>query len=97
MPTTAKVFEDKEWHGHWQVEWLDDDGKCEITIFSGPNAYARAIRYANTSISGFRAHVAPPAERDRFACQNRAWGTRALGGQVAAPYRRSSRGAFNTA
>lgn len=54
MPVTAKVFEDNEWPGRWRVEWFDDHGECEIAIFSGPNAYDRAIRYANTPYQWFQ-------------------------------------------
>jgi hypothetical protein len=36
MPETAKVFEDREPPGDWHVEWLDDDGGCEIAIFIRP-------------------------------------------------------------
>jgi hypothetical protein len=43
----AKVFEDRKWRGDWRVEWMDDDGACEVAIFSGPNARDRAIRYAD--------------------------------------------------
>ena len=32
----AKVFEDLLSHGDWRVEWIDDDGGVEVTIFS-PN------------------------------------------------------------
>jgi hypothetical protein len=48
---TAKVFEDRQWRGDWRVEWFDDDGGCEVAIFSGPNARERALGYANTTIS----------------------------------------------
>jgi hypothetical protein len=51
MPETAlRYFEDRERPGNWRVEWFDGDGGCEVaievTIFSGPNAQERAIRYA---------------------------------------------------
>jgi len=37
----AKVFEDR---GQWRVEWFDDDGRCELEIFTGPDARAKALR-----------------------------------------------------
>src|SRR5260370_3176911 len=43
----ARVFEDRKFPGRWRVEWVDDDGGCEVAIFSGPNARERAIRYAD--------------------------------------------------
>ena len=30
----------------WRVEWLDDNGGCEVEIFTGPNARGRARQYA---------------------------------------------------
>jgi hypothetical protein len=51
MPETAlRYFEDRERPGNWRVEWFDGDGRLRGsdrgTIFSGPNAQERAIRYA---------------------------------------------------
>jgi hypothetical protein len=43
----AKVFEDRLYPGDWRVEWEDDDGGVEVTIFSGPDARARAFQYAD--------------------------------------------------
>lgn len=34
-PEPAKVFEDQLSVGDWRVEWEDDDGGVEVTIFSG--------------------------------------------------------------
>ena len=34
----ARVFEDRETRGQWRVEWFDDDGRCELEIFTGPDA-----------------------------------------------------------
>jgi hypothetical protein len=42
----AKVFEDRLTPGDWRVEWEDEDGGVEVTIFSGPDARQRAIQYA---------------------------------------------------
>ena len=33
--------------GAWNVEAIDDDGSIEQAIFAGPNAEARARRYAD--------------------------------------------------
>jgi hypothetical protein len=51
--TTAKLFEDRQWAGDWRVEWFDDDGGCEVAIFSGPNARERALRYADRQYGNF--------------------------------------------
>jgi hypothetical protein len=47
MPEPAKVFEDRLSPGDWRGEWEEDDGGVEVTIFSGPDARARAIQYAD--------------------------------------------------
>jgi hypothetical protein len=53
MPETAKVFEDREHPGEWRVEWFDDDGGCEVEIFTGPHARDQAIRYADHQYGKF--------------------------------------------
>jgi hypothetical protein len=53
MAETAKVFEDRQCPGDWRVEWTDNDGGCEVAIFSGPNARERAIRYAGHQYGTF--------------------------------------------
>jgi hypothetical protein len=53
MPETAKVFEDRAHAGDWRVEWFDDDGGCEVEIFTGPNAGERARRYAEQRYGKF--------------------------------------------
>jgi len=69
MPETAKVFEHREWPGRWRVECFDDHGECEMTIFSGPTAYDRAIRYANTQYQWFQIiSLSPRAFVGRRAC-----------------------------
>jgi hypothetical protein len=46
MTKPAMVFEDRD--GQWCVEWFDDDGRCELEIFSGPDAHRQApIRRAD--------------------------------------------------
>ena len=47
MTERAKVFEDRIYPGNWRVEWEDDDGGVEVTIFSGPDARDRAFQYAD--------------------------------------------------
>ena len=51
MSEPAKVFEDR---GEWRVEWFDDDGRCELEIFSGPDARRQALRYAMQKYGDFR-------------------------------------------
>jgi hypothetical protein len=46
MTEPATVFEDRETPGQWRVEWFDDDGACELEVFSGPDARRQALRYA---------------------------------------------------
>ena len=53
MNEAAKVFEDRMTPAIWRVEWFDDDGGCEVAIFSGPNARERAIRYADRQYGRF--------------------------------------------
>ena len=47
IPEAAKVFEDRLSPGDWRVEWEDEDGGVEVTIFSGPDARVRAFQYAD--------------------------------------------------
>jgi hypothetical protein len=47
MSEMAKVFEDRHYTGVWRVEWVKDDGGCEVAIFSSPQARERTIRYAD--------------------------------------------------
>jgi len=49
----AKVFEDRVTPGDWRVEREGEDGEMEIAIFGGPNAYARAIVYADRQYGDF--------------------------------------------
>ena len=42
----AYLFEDRQTPGDWHVQWTDDDGGCEMAIFSGPRARERAIVFA---------------------------------------------------
>src|SRR5205809_6420784 len=54
MSEPAKVFEDRESPGQWRVEWFDDDGRCELEIFTGPTARRQALRYAVQKYGHFR-------------------------------------------
>jgi hypothetical protein len=60
MSERAKVFADRVTPGDWRVEWVDDDGGCEVAIFSGPNARERGIRYADRQYGGFEEVSLPP-------------------------------------
>ena len=42
MSEPAKVFEARETPGEWRVEWFDDDGRCELEMFSGHDAKRQA-------------------------------------------------------
>jgi len=42
----AKVFEDRETPGDWRVEKLNADGGYDAVVFTGPDAWQQAIRYA---------------------------------------------------
>ena len=42
----ARVFEDRRNPGQWRVEWYDDDGHCELEIFTGADAREQALRFA---------------------------------------------------
>jgi hypothetical protein len=66
MSEPAKVFEDREIPGQWRVEWFDDDGRCQVEVFTGPTARRQALRYAYAEIRGLsggaaRAICAPGA------------------------------------
>lgn len=41
-----QAFADKKYSGDWRVEAFDDDGRCFLAIFSGPEAQTRAEEYA---------------------------------------------------
>jgi hypothetical protein len=41
MPEPAIIFPDRLYSEEWRVEWVDDDGACEVAIFAGPNARER--------------------------------------------------------
>jgi hypothetical protein len=45
------LFEDREHPGDFRVEATDDDGGCEVAIFSGPRAFERAEHFAISAVS----------------------------------------------
>jgi hypothetical protein len=46
MVEGAKVFQDREIPDQWCSNGFDDDGRCELEIFTGPDARQQALRYA---------------------------------------------------
>lgn len=42
----AELIQDKDDAAIFRVEAIDDDGGCEVAIFSGPNALGRAVCFA---------------------------------------------------
>jgi hypothetical protein len=52
-PEPALVFEDREVPDQWRVEKFDDDGGCEVRIFTGPDAREHAIEYASARYDSF--------------------------------------------
>jgi hypothetical protein len=51
--TEAKLFFDKNRPGIIRVEFIDDDGGCEVAIFDGPRARERAERFASSFYGTF--------------------------------------------
>lgn len=41
----ATLIEDREHHGVYRVEAIDEDGGCEVAVFSGPDALGRAVAF----------------------------------------------------
>jgi hypothetical protein len=54
MSEPAKVYEDAATLGQWRAEWFDDDGHCELEIFTGPTARRQALRYAMQKYGHFK-------------------------------------------
>jgi hypothetical protein len=49
-----KLFRDREHAGDWRVDKLNDDGETiEVAIFSGGEAWQRAIRYAEREYGAY--------------------------------------------
>jgi hypothetical protein len=53
MAELALLFRDRLYGDDWRVEWTDENGGVELAIFSGPDAYQRAIRYADRQYCRF--------------------------------------------
>jgi len=54
MTEPAKVFEDRETAGQWRVEWIGEDGRGELQIFTGQTARRDALRYAMQNYTHFK-------------------------------------------
>lgn len=52
MPT-AELFHDKVEPEAFRVEFIDDDGGCEVAVFYGPRALERARRFAEAFYGKF--------------------------------------------
>lgn len=48
MAKTAELIQDKEDPKAYRVEYINDDGGCEVAVFSGPDALNRAATFAGT-------------------------------------------------
>ena len=54
MTEPAKVFEDRETPWQWRVEWIGDDGRGELQVFTGPTARRDALRHAMQNYTHFK-------------------------------------------
>ena len=54
MTEPAKVFEDRDAPGQWRVEWIGEDGRGELQIFTGPMARRDALRHAMQNYTHFK-------------------------------------------
>jgi len=54
------LFRDKAMREGYRVEAFDEDGSCELAIFSGPRARARAGLFARACYGSYRAIEALP-------------------------------------
>ena len=52
--TQLRFSEDHGTPGQWRVEWFDDDGRCQLEIFTGPAARRDALRYAGQKYGHFK-------------------------------------------
>ena len=66
----ALVFADMDDPRDWRVEWFDEDGGCEVTVFYGPRAEERARAFAKSFYSEFQ-EVEIAARRKRPQSQRR--------------------------
>jgi hypothetical protein len=54
MTEKARLFRDRTGiPDTWRVERVDEEGACEVAIFSGPDAHDRARRFADREYPGF--------------------------------------------
>ena len=63
MVEAARVFQDREVPDQWRVEWFDDDGRCELEIFTGPDSRQQALRYARRKYKMFKEVQLEPYRR----------------------------------
>jgi hypothetical protein len=63
MTEPAKVFEDRATPGQWRVEWVDDEGGCEVSVFTGSDARRGALRYAVQKYGHFKEVQLEPHRR----------------------------------
>ena len=63
----ALVFADKEDPRDWRVEWFDEDGGCEVTVFYGPQADERARAFAKSFYGSSKTWKLPCAASVRKA------------------------------
>jgi len=50
----ALVFPDEGDPEDWRVEWFDEDGGCEVTVFYGPRTKERALAFPQNFYPAFR-------------------------------------------
>jgi hypothetical protein len=50
----ALVFPDEGDPEDWRVEWFDEDGGCEVTVFYGPRSEERARAFAKSFYGEFQ-------------------------------------------
>jgi hypothetical protein len=60
MTMDVLLIRDKITPDDYQVEAFDDDGRCEVAIFSGPRARARAGIFARAFYGSYRVVEALP-------------------------------------
>ena len=63
MSESAKVFEDRGTPDQWRGRWFDDDGRCELEIFTDPTARRVALRYASHKYGHFKEEQLEPYPR----------------------------------
>ena len=61
----ASVFEDREISGDWRVEKFDEDGGCEVRVFTGADARQQAIDYTKQRYGPYVEKRLEPYRRGR--------------------------------